>query len=599
MRRSKLILSLSIAVFLLLAISSARADWAPGDDYKMHFPQMPDVVGWDVNATNPLVLADDWLCTETGWVKDIHFWGSWMHGVPGMINGFILSIHADIPAQPGGYSMPAQPPLWQIIVTDYIAIPITGGEEGWFDPISGYIKPDHMAYFQYNVFLPRSQWFWQDEGTIYWLNISAIVPGPPGTKWGWKTSINHWNDDSVWAYYQAGSWWEELIDPITGISLDQAFVITGDRNEPTVYPEVSTECPVVQTQCPIVETQCQLTKCPAMQTQCPLVETQCPAGDTWCPVEQTECPQSTTHCPVVNTQCPVIDTQCPERGPTICPETSTQCPAVETQCPLTQTLCPQSFTWCPTQVTFCPVMPTLCPNQPTFCPPLSTQCEFTMCATPTFCPPVQTNCPFVFTTCPVIATACPAPVPPPIQTVCPEIATQCPVVQTMCQTPVPTVCPVDPTYCPLVDTDGDGVDDCHDNCPTKPNGPNGGTCTKGIIGKLCMNNGECGTGGICSKNQEDTCPPQGNGIGDACDCEGNFDCDRDVDATDVTSFLADFGRSIYNKPCINADPCDGDFYCDGDVDANDVTKFLEDFGRSQYINPCPLCTPGTPWCVYP
>ena len=119
------------------------------------------------------------------------------------------------------------------------------------------------------------------------------------------------------------------------------------------------------------------------------------------------------------------------------------------------------------------------------------------------------------------------------------------------------------------DSDKDQIGDACDNCPNKAN-----------------------------PSQADTFPPQGNGIGDACECEANFDCDQDVDANDVTAFLTDFGRSIYNRPCSNLDPCKGDFSCDRDVDANDVTKFLEDFGRSQYNNPCPICTLGQPWCVY-
>jgi len=118
------------------------------------------------------------------------------------------------------------------------------------------------------------------------------------------------------------------------------------------------------------------------------------------------------------------------------------------------------------------------------------------------------------------------------------------------------------------DFDGDGAGDVCDNCPTAPN-----------------------------PLQEDTFPPQGNGIGDACDCEANFDCDQDIDANDVTAFLQHFGRSQYNRPCTNQDQCKGDFTCNGNVDANDVSKFLEDFGRSRYNNPCPACVTGD-WCVY-
>ncbi|MCX6832485.1 MAG: hypothetical protein NT028_10220, partial [candidate division Zixibacteria bacterium] len=90
-----------------------RSDWDPGDPYKMHFPQLPNESGWDVNATDPVVLAEDWQCSETGWVKDIHFWGSWKNGIVGQIQYFNLMICSDIPANPPQipYSRPG-PSLW-------------------------------------------------------------------------------------------------------------------------------------------------------------------------------------------------------------------------------------------------------------------------------------------------------------------------------------------------------------------------------------------------------------------------------------------------------------------------------------------------------
>jgi hypothetical protein len=124
-----------------------------------------------------------------------------------------------------------------------------------------------------------------------------------------------------------------------------------------------------------------------------------------------------------------------------------------------------------------------------------------------------------------------------------------------------------------LDTDGDGMPDKYagitDNCPTTPN-----------------------------PLQEDTYPPQGNGIGDACDCEADFDCDGDVDAFDIDTFLTDFGRGSYLNPCASGNPCNGDFSCDGDVDAFDIDTFLTDFGRNSYVNPCPACVVGD-WCAYP
>lgn len=118
------------------------------------------------------------------------------------------------------------------------------------------------------------------------------------------------------------------------------------------------------------------------------------------------------------------------------------------------------------------------------------------------------------------------------------------------------------------DSDGDGILDSDDNCPALHN-----------------------------PDQEDTYPPQGNGIGDACDCEGDFDCSGNVDGADVSAFLEDFARSQVNGPCTVENQCSGDFDCNGAVDAEDVNKFLEDFGRSLYNDSCPPCQAGD-WCVY-
>jgi hypothetical protein len=153
----------------------------------------------------------------------------------------------------------------------------------------------------------------------------------------------------------------------------------------------------------------------------------------------------------------------------------------------------------------------------------------------------------------------------------------------------------------LYDVDADGIESDYDNCPETPNGSDGGTCTEGsnaFIGEPCMNDTDCGDGGFCSMEQEDLFPPQGNNIGDACDCECDFDCSGGVDANDVTAFLGDFGRSTFNNPCTNTTPCNGDVDCNVNVDAGDIVMFLQDFGRSPFNNPCPTCVAGA-WCVYP
>ena len=151
------------------------------------------------------------------------------------------------------------------------------------------------------------------------------------------------------------------------------------------------------------------------------------------------------------------------------------------------------------------------------------------------------------------------------------------------------------------DNDCDGVVNNEDNCPDTPNGLEEGTCTAGAtytIGRPCTINADCGDSGFCSTNQEDTYPPGGDGIGDACSiCEADFDCDGDVDGTDATLFINDFGRRTYNNPCESGNPCYGDFDCDNDCDGTDAANFKPDFGRSLFNNPCPACVVGE-WCVY-
>jgi hypothetical protein len=122
-----------------------------------------------------------------------------------------------------------------------------------------------------------------------------------------------------------------------------------------------------------------------------------------------------------------------------------------------------------------------------------------------------------------------------------------------------------------IDLDGDDWEDSYDNCPNTP-----------------------------SSSQEDSFPPQGNDIGDVCECEGDFDCDGDQDGTDATIFKLYFGRNPLYYPCTEIDPCRGDFDCDQNIDGTDASKFKEDFGRNVFNNICPECVVVEvgDWCSY-
>ena len=235
MRRA-MILVVCVAMAVLMA-PPAAADWNVGDPFKMHEPQLPDPEGWDVLNTNnpifqpPLItfLADDWRCTETGEVNEIHIWGSWRGDIQAMVNVIRIQIHAD--DRTGPFSKPEADPLWFF---DFQQGQFTErfyerGNQGWFDPNTGEFIPfDHANTWQYNItnIEEFTQPFVQTAGQIYWLVVIFDVPDDSGVaQYGWKTSTVHFEDAAVWSDDRIS--WQPLSDPETGGLLDLAFVING------------------------------------------------------------------------------------------------------------------------------------------------------------------------------------------------------------------------------------------------------------------------------------------------------------------------------------------------------------------------------------
>lgn len=201
----------------------------PIDDVKMHFPQWPDPAGWDVICTaDSFLIADDWQCTESGPVTDIHFWTSWLggDGWSGLIQNIHISIHDDIPGPP--YSKPGNL-LWE---KDFQPGEYTYesyweyGLQGWFDPFNQNAYPEDHDYFDFINITDIPDPFYQTEGNIYWLDIMITIDPaqyPAGYRIGWKTSDYHFMDNAV--YYDGE--WKEMEDPITLEPIDMAFAITG------------------------------------------------------------------------------------------------------------------------------------------------------------------------------------------------------------------------------------------------------------------------------------------------------------------------------------------------------------------------------------
>ncbi len=250
------IVMLTVAVLLAFA-GTAIADWDPEQPAK--WVQLPDLstTGIDVNATEEYILADDFLCNETGRITAIHIWGSWYQDENSPNTFFTLSIHEDIPASqsPTGYSMPGDV-LWvRTFQPGEYAERIYAEDinEGWMNPPEWYIFPGDHICWQYNFHIDSAEAFEQqgtpDEPVVYWLDVQA-APMYTGLYFGWKTSLDHWNDDAVWGQGMEPYLgpWDELIYPpgheMQGESIDLAFVIAtephagadwGDAPDPT-YP---------------------------------------------------------------------------------------------------------------------------------------------------------------------------------------------------------------------------------------------------------------------------------------------------------------------------------------------------------------------------
>ncbi len=229
----------------------------------LKWEQLPDLspTGMDVDATwqpddpdnPPILLADDFLCTETGYITDIHIWGSWLNDelpyweVPDAVE-FTFSIHSDIPDPDGNgpeYSMPGEL-LWMRTWTPtYNDVEwINSGVEDWYNPFYPiWIDDNHTMCFKYNYILDPVDYFLQEgtpsEPIVYWLDVQAIPQDPsmPNVRFGWKTSLDHWNDDAVWidAIEQYNGPWNELRYPLgheyETQSIDLAFQITTEAED--------------------------------------------------------------------------------------------------------------------------------------------------------------------------------------------------------------------------------------------------------------------------------------------------------------------------------------------------------------------------------
>lgn len=255
--KNKLVTLICVLVMTLSTILSAAAiaDWDEGDDHKMHWPQLPDLSdrGVDVSLVYE-PLADDFLCNQTGYITNIHFWASFKNDVlPAAGEESLtlkLSIYSNKPA--GALGIPWSSPRYLLWTQEFKPgkysvreIP-DSSKEDWFDPVTGnFIQDDHEKVYQYNFEIKTTVAFYQYRGQIYWLSVEDLTasqwadPDNPEYEFGWKSTRPelHWMDDAT--VLTTAPFWDPLEYPAgheySGDTMDLAFVING-----TVPPPILT-----------------------------------------------------------------------------------------------------------------------------------------------------------------------------------------------------------------------------------------------------------------------------------------------------------------------------------------------------------------------
>ncbi len=262
-----------------------------GEEPSTKYDQYPDLdyTGMDVLA-GPLsvdanaqtvyekFLADDFLCEMTGPITDIHLWGSYNEDMkfPDMndMPWFSLVIYENLPPDMNyPYSRPGAV-VWDAYIQPSVEMVFATAQESFYDPNPDQIIGMDWTVWRYDFDIEPADAFVQQEGNIYWLGVhhtfdlngDGIVnlvdvlllrSTWPGA-FGWKTSLEHFEDDAVWTdvmtfpgdphVVPSGEIWNELRYPLghqfDGNSIDLAFEITTTAVEEEIIVADDWRCEV-------------------------------------------------------------------------------------------------------------------------------------------------------------------------------------------------------------------------------------------------------------------------------------------------------------------------------------------------------------------
>jgi hypothetical protein len=162
----------SVALLCALVVTvapTALADWG----HPVVWDQLDPVsshTGFSYVGSN--ITADDFQCSETGWITDIEFCGDPNHmlSAPDTIQ---ITFWSDVRATPDDDSHPGE--LKKTITVN----PADSSGLGWKE-VEGYDPVGTERKFKIN--LPECDWFFQEDANIYWIGIQAEA----GFSWSFR-----------------------------------------------------------------------------------------------------------------------------------------------------------------------------------------------------------------------------------------------------------------------------------------------------------------------------------------------------------------------------------------------------------------------------
>lgn len=201
---------LLLPVLLTLPAASARADWP----HPVKWDQLDPLDGWGgasyYNAGTDITTttADDFQCTETGWITDIEFHG-FSNGGP--VQSFRVRFWTDVAATADEESHPGT------LLYDETFGPASADDLlglGWTQVDSDLFK----------INIPEELWFVQEgsaaNAVVYWISIQGIADPDDATSnfyWYFRDrNESTWGDDAAftsesWGYDPWAHWgWETM-----------------------------------------------------------------------------------------------------------------------------------------------------------------------------------------------------------------------------------------------------------------------------------------------------------------------------------------------------------------------------------------------------